>query len=372
MSFTLNVTLITLSDIASFSSTNYSLTGGEIQYFSNSSGFLELTVSLTRNDVRELKISQQIATSRYDTFLTLSGDTIKDTSFSPNTPIDFQRVSLFILDTTPSEVEAFSLDLNIGILHLTFNDVMDISSFNPNGLHLQNSVFSTLDSSYTLTQSYALNQDGYIMDIILSKYDKDNIFFIPHLASLLNLTFITYDAKLIDDIFGTNVLALTNGNAKFASNFIPDTNRPQLVEFDFDINHSLLILYFSEAIDLETLKTEMLLISASNNSLISLQLVESIDSTYLNVTTLLVYLPIELANLLKLDPLLATSIDNTFLSITNQTVRDFAGNLIMPISISNPKQVRNYLPDIIKPELIQFEFDNNQGNLNLYDVIIVR
>lgn len=360
------MTLITFSASASFSATNYSLTGGEINYFSNSSGFVELTVFLTRDDIRELKVSQQIATSRYDTFLTLAGGTIKDTSFSPNAHVYFQRVSFFIPDTTPSVVEAFSLDLNIGVLHLTFNDVMDISSFNPNGIHLQNSVFSTLNSSYTMTQSYALNQDGYIMDIILSEFDKDNIFFIPHLASQLNLTFITYDAMLINDIYGTNVLAITNGNGIMASDFIPDTNRPLLLEFDLDINHSLIILYFSEAIDIETLRTDMLIISANNNSSISLQLVESIASTYQNITTILLYLPIELTNLLKLDPILATSIDNTFLSITNQTVKDFGGNLIMPISISNPKQVRNYLPDTVKPELIQFEFDNDQGKFKTY------
>ncbi|KAI6660708.1 hypothetical protein LOD99_10289, partial [Oopsacas minuta] len=287
LSSTLDIPQITFSAFANFSATNYSLTEGEIEFFSISTGVLQFRILLSRNDIRELKVSKVLATSRFDTFLSLALSAVQDTSHSPNLAIYFQRVSRFILDTTPAEIEYFSLDLDLGILSLTFNDVMDISSLNLNGIQLQN------------------------------------------------------------------------------SNYSGDSNRPQLMDFDLDINSSLIILYFNEAIDITTLRTDRLRLSAGNRSSIFLQFDDLNTSSYINITTLQIPLPIEFTNVIKLNPSLATSVNNTFLSLTNETVEDFASNLLLPIGTVNPKQVRLYLPDTVQPVLIQFEFDNNQGTLLL-------
>ena len=373
LSSTLNVSLITLSASSNIFAINYSLTDGEVEFTSLTSGVLQFQIQLTRIDILELKVSQLIATSQFNTYLSLSFGAIQDTSYTPNEALYYQRVSLFILDATPAEIEDFIFDLNLGILYLTFNDVINISSFDPNGLTLHSSRISINSYSYTLSStSLAHSQDEYYLNIELSDSDFNSISFIPHLATSLNLTFISYGANLIDDIFGTNILALTSDNAIMASVYIPDSTRPQLVDFDLNVDESMLILYFNEAIDISTLRTDQLKILAGNTSSIYLQLSKLSNSIYLNMTALLIPLPRDFTNLIKLNPNLATSSLNTYLSITNQTVKDFAINLVFPISTDLPKQVRDYIPDSIPPELISFDFDNDQGmNSNYYIIIIL-
>ena len=364
---TLNVSLLTFSASANSSALNYSLTGGEVEFLSLATGVTQFNLLLTRTDIRALKVSTLIGTSLYDTFLSIYFGAIHDTSYSPNKALYFQRVSHFVLDSAPVEVEDFSIDLNFGILYLTFNDVIDISSFDPSGLTLLNGSISGDSTSYTLSDnSLAHNQDGYYLDIELSYFDFNSISFIPRLASNLNLTFISYGANFIKDIFGTNILALTREDAVMASIYIPDSTRPQLLEFDFNVDKSLLTLYFSEAIDLATLRTDQLTILADNRSSIFMQLSELDDSIYLNMTALLIPLTRNFTNLIKLNPNLATSSSNTFLSITNQTVKDFANNAVFLISTVLPKQVRTYIPDSIAPQLTSFDFDNDRGMIDYY------
>ena len=365
LSSTLNASLITFSASSNFFALNYSLTGGAVEFTSTAFGVLQFNLQLIRIDIRELKVSKLIANSRFDTYLSLYFGAIQDTSYTHNEAVYFQRVSYFYLDSNPVEVEDFSIDLNLGILFLTFNDVINISSFDPSGLTLHNSRTPGSSTSYTLSsKSFARNQDGYHLDIELSYSDFNSISFIPRLAASLNLTYISYGANLIDDIFGTNILALTSDDAIMVNVYIPDSTRPQLLKFDFNVNESLLTLYFNEAIDLSTLRTDQLKILAGNRSSIYIQLSELNNSIYLNMTALLIRLPSDFTNLIKLNLNLATSSSNTFISFTNQTVRDFANNAVFPISTDLPKQVRDYIPDSIPPELISFDFDNDQGMIN--------
>ena len=54
-------------------------------------------------------------------------------------------------------------------------------------------------------------------------------------------------------------------------------------------------------------------------------------------------------DILKQLPLVATSVDNTYLVITNLTVEDMSGNSNIPIPDGSALQVANFTGDMVPP-----------------------
>lgn len=60
-------------------------------------------------------------------------------------------------------------------------------------------------------------------------------------------------ANLIDDVYSRDAVAVTDGAALRASQYIPDTITPQLLSYTVDMNAGVLTLYFSEAVSITTI-----------------------------------------------------------------------------------------------------------------------
>ena len=99
------------------------------------------------NEIKKLTL---IATRPDNTFLSLRAQTVSDMSglqINPITNGEGQPVRIFVPDSTNPSLVEFQFDFDIGLLQLTFDETIDISSFDPTKITFYNPNYT-----YTLQQ----------------------------------------------------------------------------------------------------------------------------------------------------------------------------------------------------------------------------
>ena len=95
---------------------------------------------LNASDIQTLKHSMSAFATTTNTALSVTPQALDDTSGNPLREVVSLRPISVTTDTTPIELTGFSLDMSDGILYLTFSDIIDPSTFNPNAVVLQSAV----------------------------------------------------------------------------------------------------------------------------------------------------------------------------------------------------------------------------------------
>lgn len=143
--------------------------------------------------------------------------------------------------------------MNIGLLNLTFDDVVNISTFDPQAFRIQNALRATGDRYYTLQSSTTSSSAGY--DIVVDFSDED-FFGVKRVAGLArdrSTSWLTMQAFAIDDLEGVDVLAITDGKAIQVTNYVTDDVPPEVVSFTLDIDSGRLNLTLNDFTDSTTL-----------------------------------------------------------------------------------------------------------------------
>ena len=130
----------------------YTLTGGEVANIdANFVGLMDVVVVLNTEDTTALKSSRTLATETTNTFISLTNTTVVNTFGEYNMPIQGLRASNVRRDISPLMLTSFTLDMNIGVLILSFNDVVRSSTFDPRAITLQNAILSDDNERYQLS-----------------------------------------------------------------------------------------------------------------------------------------------------------------------------------------------------------------------------
>ena len=164
---------------------------------------------------------------------------------------------------------------------------------------------------------------------------------------------------------GNNLVEIRNTSALGVKVYIQDKTRPSLDKFDIDINAGILSLFFSETVNTSALDFTQISFLGGNDS--------SYDSYALtggNVVThrggvVTVLLSKDDLDVLKSREDIATSFVDTFISVTNETIRDMDGNFVRGVGPSQPLPVNYYGEDITSPVLVSFTLDMDDGNLRM-------
>ena len=282
------------------------LSGGEI-VDSSTELCTVVTVIFERLDIEEVKGNSSIGVNINNTYVALGQEAIADRQGNLLQATDRLQASDVIPDTTRPQLVSFKFDIESGEMVLTFNDVVDVSTFDATAFTVQNDGYNL--GEYTETYS----SSGYVITVDVSPEDLVSIKLTSGLASSMENTYIIMmQAYAIDDISGEGVSAITDGKALQASEYIEDQAPPEINNFDLDLNASKLTIYFNEAINASSLQPTLVYVYSNQNGDSEHQLngyenVETIDDS----TTLVVYLIREDSNALKASTLLATLPDNT-------------------------------------------------------------
>lgn len=324
-----------------------------------------LLVLISEDDLNEIKRRTSVATSSNNTYLQLSSLALQDTNRN-SVVASVLPVGNFTEDITQPALSSYDFDLDEGRLHFTFSETVRYRSFNLTEITVQSETSaSPSTSSITLSGGTLLTpQDGISMSVELSKEDLDTIKAIRRLAMSRYSTFISLTSFTVDDMNGNMLVELGTDNARMASEFTADTTSPVLLRFELDMTLGMLVMTFSETIDTVTFDFSELTLQGSDLSNDTFQFQSSSQSTELDTV---VYITISKADLdlLKENRQVATSEDDTYISLTNRTILDTSGNGVIPIPDGSAEPVQRYVRDNIPPLLQGFELDMNTGLLTL-------
>ena len=295
-----------------------------------------IDIQLNSTDLNQIKQLTQVATGPSNTYIVFSADLVRDTSGNPVSSITNGRglpVTTFAGDEVRPTLDWFSLDMNLGLLHLTFSETVNASSFSVAEVTLQDYRSNLMNRTLTLSppSEDLLEENDVVITIRLGTRDLNYIKYTQMFGLSRADTWLTLTEDLVEDMSGNPVVAVRNGDALQARQFIPDTTRPKLLEHHFDFIEETILLIFDEPIN----------ISLINYTLITVQDGPSADDQYtltggtavsfdLGTGILLSFSEPDIAYF-KLHPSLATSENDTYLSFDSNTFFDTA-------TVPNPVQ----------------------------------
>ena len=328
-----------------------------------------ITISLSPEDALAIKGPSVVANDASSTYIRISPNTAYDTTGNGNTaeygPV---RVQTYVPDTTKATLSSFRLDMTSGTLYLTFNDIIDTSTFHPPGVILQSSNVRQEGSYYRLTNaSTTPSIFGYEMIISLSS-DLYGIKSVGSVGNSINTTYITLQADTVDDSFDEDIVAVTDGKAIIASDVTSDITRPSLESFSLDVNTGELTLTFDDVISPQTFDVSGITIQNNANISEGDSYTLTTDTTFTRLGTgfrVLVTLAYDDFNGIKSLLQRGAIANNTFISITEDTATDSAFNLVVPIFNTSAQAASSLTPDDIRPTLLNFNLDLNQATLTL-------
>jgi hypothetical protein len=146
--------LTTLSNVVIQSSAGadadaVNITGGSVTTTARN----QLTLPLTADDLNLIKKHRDLAIDLNSTYISLAEETIYDYNGNPVTVIArnaAQLASTFTLDTVDPELEAYSLNMDTGIVTLVYSETVDAATVTPTDFIIQGSMSAT-SASVTLT-----------------------------------------------------------------------------------------------------------------------------------------------------------------------------------------------------------------------------
>ena len=224
----------------------YMLTGG----VADGDGY-SIAISLSLTDVDALKLFEGLADSRDTTFLSLAAGAIRDVNQFPSRPIsanDSLQVTRLITDVTPPILTDFALDMNTGVLNLTFDEVVLASSFNLTQFELLDAPNSSIRLPLPYLSVPGRRNKAFSIALSVSFVDdiKRNI---PRIALNTNNTYIVVSGPGVTDLNGFAILAFPDSAALQASEVTADRTAPELVDFQLNLMTSTITLVFDEIVN---------------------------------------------------------------------------------------------------------------------------
>jgi hypothetical protein len=277
-----------------------------------------------------------------------------------------------------------SFDINYGdvtyaepVLTLTFSDVVNTSTFNPVAITLQSAKKAKSGLTHVLSSSSTIitPNASQVIKIQLDRLDKLKLDSTNGLGDGVSTTFLTMTATAFDDIYGRDVIAVTDGNALQVKNFVADELKPFVEQFLVILSNSTLELHFSEAVNASTFHPDELIIQSQKDQDSSHVLGLSSSTKVLfssDKRTITLALTDDDSNFLKLDDLMGTNRSNFFISHSSRLIRDYVGLPTKAIEKEAGLQAASVTEDKKDPIIDSFSMNMNDGKLSLTFSEVIR
>ena len=354
----------------------YVLTGGKTNTPDEYYTILEFSI----DDFNNLKRDESLLTDENDTFITFTRDFIDDTRGLniKQKLVSGVQVREFTPDTSHPMLTNYTLDMDDGILYLTFNETVKSNTLNrtlitflsiANATLLENTTMYENDSSllhYTLTGDgmHSYYYDDTVVNVTFSKHDWDELKRLYGLAISQETTFLAFPKELIDDMNENSIVPIPTTDARMVQTFIPDTTHPYLISWELDIDDGTLVLHFPETMDSSSFNVTELRIQSSSISDIGFNLRGGAHSPA-DALDIKVWITKEDLDEIKRIEEIATSVTDSYLSFGDQLVHDMNFNRILPRNTSNGIRVEDFNEDTTQPYLVLFLLDMDSDLLIL-------
>ena len=370
----------------------------------NSSVLLEDSVFLYVNFgidfLNELKRLIDLATEQNNTYLSFPSSALLDMNNNQVFEIlnsSAEVVYNFTADTNRPNLNSFDLDMNMGTLILYFNETVRVSTINTTFITLSQFPYTVMEpgsslgpgqsgmgsgltsssgsgsgsadnsESYTLSGGYVQLADSHTVQINITLFDLNEIKKLRNLATRAGNTFVLLTSEALDDMYSNLVVPIEEDSGLQVSRFVDDTTPPDVDMYHLDMNLGRLTILFTETVDTRTLVIPDRITFYNTSDFVG-SLYTLIDSTSESEDGPLIVIdlsPLDL-NQLKFIRDLASNPSDTFLFLNN-TVLDMVGNVLTPLymGLNETRPADQFTTDTTSPELIEFNFDLDSGQLHL-------
>ena len=246
------------------------------------------------------------------------------------------------------EISGFvEFDLNGGFVRLSFSEAISNTSLTITELSLQ-SDFSSPGSTYTLTGGECISPcSGSNITLAITLEDLNEIKLIQDLCRDTTDCVPSFPSAFLTDQFGNPVIesAISPLESLQLDSFVPDTTSPQLVDFELNLSTDELTLTFDEPVRASSFSPSQITLQGTETGggpvvvLTSQSAVSATDGVVLVVSLNDDSFMLELSSF-------ATSVSDTFISITSDTVQDLYGNGVTPIASTAAKMATSHIPEI--------------------------
>ena len=247
------VTEITISD-------GSGLATGQRTYTLTNSSFTTdpdtpiLTIHLSVFDLNELKKREGLATNINNTFLSLSSLTLTDVFGNPVVPVSLnasEMADVYVADTIPPSYTGFSLDMDNGVLTLTFSETVNSTSLDTTSLTFHNAA-SGGTQSYKLVYPYVSVTTP--SDVINVTIDNNDLNVVKNLTMLAVNRMTTYLEIGTGGINDQDSNPISTVERRMVAEFEPDLTPPELLYFVIDMDSGVLTLEFNETINFQSVQ----------------------------------------------------------------------------------------------------------------------
>ena len=247
------VTEITISD-------GSGLATGQRTYTLTNSSFTTdpdtpiLTIHLSVFDLNELKKREGLATNINNTFLSLSSLTLTDVFGNPVVPVSLnasEMADVYVADTIPPSYTGFSLDMDNGVLTLTFSETVNSTSLDTTSLTFHNAA-SGGTQNYKLVYPYVSVTTP--SDVINVTIDNNDLNVVKNLTMLAVNRMTTYLEIGTGGINDQDSNPISTVERRMVAEFEPDLTPPELLYFVIDMDSGVLTLEFNETINFQSVQ----------------------------------------------------------------------------------------------------------------------
>jgi hypothetical protein len=325
--------------------------------YSDSDDGPEVTVTLGRRDLNELKRLLDTATGTDNTHLTFDAPFIADMN---GNSVELwqehaaQAAISYTPDTTPPTLMTFDIDLDQGLLYLNFDETVPMASFTgAEAITLHPEAVAGGDDGVVLSSDSKLVSDNlpYAVDsalltVALSTMDLWRIKNRRDLLATSYQGFVTIAMNTVTDMMGAaNIAPALTAQSR---EVVHDTVMPILQNFKVNLVSGTIAMSFNEPVDPTTVNMGDARFQAeqvSKPSVPKYQLHLGTGVTEETGTLLTVSMSPGDMTSLQEDLTLLHSIDDTYLSFDRTIVDDMAvpANDVFPISKKSAKKASEYL-----------------------------
>ena len=356
-SFQINSLTMSLSTVQG----TFTYSGFSEGSFNGSNDGSALTYTFSTNELNSTLSSQFTAASqRGSVSLTVSSSFVMDLFSNTLFPITNSNPIVFTTDTQRPVLLNYNLDLNRGLLELSFSEPVNINP-NPSLVQFQNmAAFPT--SNISLTGFFSVIPDNTASDslmIYLTTTDILTLISNSMIATLPSNTYLLLLGDFASDLSGNQISP--NASALQVSNLILDTTGPSIVSSQLDLNQGSLRLDFSESIDSGGLVLSQIYITGMMSfSPTGYNLEGSTFTTAMNLVSSVTFqLNASRLTSIKSDLQVCSSSSNCFIFVSGGTFRDASGN---PNQISS-RNISSIFEDIVPPVLTSYALDLDAGRM---------
>eukprot|EP00035_Acanthoeca_spectabilis_P010255 m.181613 g.181613 ORF g.181613 m.181613 type:complete len:4114 (+) comp14966_c0_seq9:327-12668(+) len=384
LSASVNITSLTLQPSATNTSGAVPLTPGSVRTTDPRAS--TITVALSQPDLVVLKASTVLATSIADTFLSMAPGAAFDTAALPSIEISTstarQATSLSV-DITAAVLQNFTLNVRNRQIILTFDEIMNPASLQAPGLQLQTHELEASSTAvYRLTTgtTAASLANGTVVTIQLSEFDFTQISLQQGLIRTSGTSYLRMAAFTLDDVFGRDVVAITDGKSELPAVYVADDLSPQLIHVLLNLSLGQLELSFNEPINettfhveditvashasntAPTYQTRQLVVNGTETNCTQCLTITNFSHDILKKSVIILLNDVDL-DAIKVRESLAVAQNSTFIFHTALLVADYFGNQAAPIQPSAAQQSNVFYHDFVRPELVQFGLNMDSGRI---------